>query len=199
LAGCANISAYFPSGWLAVAPDAFSYGPQILQILPNVGGKAGGDAVEIRGYGFGSDASTTSVYVGGANAVIQKLENVLSLALELGLATSFPFPLERITVQSAPGNSGSAAVTVTSNEVGRALGAKVIRPPVLNHLLDRFAISDFVVENFTREVWKFRITRKAQRDDLSDGEFSNTRLQFRGQKAHVTKLLLEANHAVLNR
>jgi hypothetical protein len=30
------------------------------------------------------------------------------------LAASFPFPLERITVKSPPGNSGSAGITVTS-------------------------------------------------------------------------------------
>jgi hypothetical protein len=33
-AGAVNIAAYFPSGWLAIAPDAFSYGPQVLQICP---------------------------------------------------------------------------------------------------------------------------------------------------------------------
>src|SRR5262249_12791767 len=31
--GGVNLTAYFPSGWLALAPDAFSYGPQILDIL----------------------------------------------------------------------------------------------------------------------------------------------------------------------
>ena len=40
-----NVTAYFQSGWLAIAPDAFSYGPQILRILPNAGLNAGGDSL----------------------------------------------------------------------------------------------------------------------------------------------------------
>jgi len=82
---------------------------------------------------------------------------------------------------------------------GEALSAKVIRPPVPDHLLDRFAIFDFVIENLTREDWKFSVIRKAERDNLSCGKLANTRLQVRWQQAYVTKLLLEANHAVLDR
>src|SRR5215470_2386477 len=33
--GPVNLTAYFSSGWLALAPNAFSYGPQIVQVLPN--------------------------------------------------------------------------------------------------------------------------------------------------------------------
>jgi hypothetical protein len=49
LSGTLNLAAYFPSGWLALAPDAFSYGPQVLSILPNTGAAAGGDTVQIYG------------------------------------------------------------------------------------------------------------------------------------------------------
>ncbi|HMC11923.1 MAG TPA: IPT/TIG domain-containing protein, partial [Pirellulaceae bacterium] len=37
--GAVNLSAFFPDGWTTVAPDAFSYGPQILKVLPNAGNK----------------------------------------------------------------------------------------------------------------------------------------------------------------
>ena len=114
LGGSANVSAYFPSGWLAIASDAFSYGPQILQILPSAGSKGGGEALQILGYGFGSDPSAASVSIGGASAVVQKIESESSVAPSLGLDTSFPFPLERITVQTPPGNPGNATITVTS-------------------------------------------------------------------------------------
>src|SRR4029077_16679222 len=49
--GSVNVASYFQNGWLAIAPDAFSYGPQILQLLPNAGPSAGGDSVQIYGYG----------------------------------------------------------------------------------------------------------------------------------------------------
>jgi hypothetical protein len=112
--GAVNLTAYFPSGWLAIAPDAFSYGAQILEILPNAGGKGGRDTVQIYGYGFGSDASKITVNIGGANAVVQKVENVATLAASLGLDATYPFSLERITLQAPAGTPGKADVTVTS-------------------------------------------------------------------------------------
>ena len=112
--GGVNITAYFPSGWLAIAPDAFSYGPQILEILPNAGSKSGGDAVQIYGYGFGSDASKITVNIGGTSGTVQKVENVTSIVGTLGLDTSYPFPIERITLLTPAGTAGKAAVTVTS-------------------------------------------------------------------------------------
>src|SRR5207302_1921863 len=32
--GVVNLTANFQNSWLVLAPDAFSYGPQILQVLP---------------------------------------------------------------------------------------------------------------------------------------------------------------------
>lgn len=112
--GAVSVTSYFPSGWMALAPDAFSYGPQILKILPNAGNKAAGDSVSIYGYGFGPDSGKLSVKIGGLGATVQKVENVTSIAPSLGLDTSFPFPLERITVVTPSGTPGAADVTVTS-------------------------------------------------------------------------------------
>jgi len=112
--GGVNLTAYFPSGWLSIAPDAFSYGPQILEILPNAGPKSGGDTVQIYGYGFGSDASKIAVNIVGATATVQKVENIASLAASLGLDASYPFSLERITMRTPPGTAGKADVTVNS-------------------------------------------------------------------------------------
>jgi len=97
--GVVNLTAYFQNGWLAIAPDAFSYGPQILQLLPNAGTNTGGDSVQIYGYGFGSDPTKITVEIGGANATVQKVEGVTSIASSLGLDAGYPFSLERITLQ----------------------------------------------------------------------------------------------------
>ena len=112
--GAVNVTAYFPNGWLALAPDAFGYGPQVLQILPNAGTPAGGDIVQIYGYGFGGDATRVSVTIGGASAIVQKTENVTSIASSLGLDASYPFPLERITLVTPTGTAGKADVAITS-------------------------------------------------------------------------------------
>ena len=112
--GAMNVTAYFPSGWLDIAPDAFSYGPQILQILPNAETKSGGGTVQIYGYGFGSDPAKLKVSVGGANATVQKVENVTAVGSALGLDASYPYPVERITLSTPAGTSGKANIGVTS-------------------------------------------------------------------------------------
>jgi hypothetical protein len=124
--GPVNVTAYFDNGWLAVVPDAFSYGPQILQVLPNAGANSGGDAVQIYGYGFGNDATKISVKIGGVNATVQKVENAGTVAASLGLDASYPFSLERITLQTPPGSSGKADVVIAA-PAGTATAARVFQ------------------------------------------------------------------------
>jgi hypothetical protein len=111
--GAVNVSAYFADGTIALAPDAFSYGAQILEILPNAGSSAGGDSVAIYGYGFGEDASKVGIKFGSAAGTIQKLEDVATLSASLGLDASYPFPLQRIMVTAPSGSAGKADVTVS--------------------------------------------------------------------------------------
>jgi len=124
--GPINMNAYFPSGWLAIAPDAFSYGPQILQVLPNAGTNSGGDAIQIYGYGFGSDPSKITVKIGGASATVEKVESVSTIVSSLGLDSTYPFPVERITVQTPPGTAGKADVSVAS-AAGSATNSKAFQ------------------------------------------------------------------------
>ena len=112
--GAVNFAAYFPSGWLALAPDAFSYGPRIREILPNAGSKAGGDVISIYGYGFGTDATNISVKIGSTSALVRKVETLPAFASSAGFGAGYPFPLERITVQTPSGTPGSADVSVTA-------------------------------------------------------------------------------------
>jgi hypothetical protein len=112
--GAGNILAYFANGWLAVAPDAFSYGPQILQILPNAGASGGGDILRIYGYGFGSDSTKVSVKVGGTAATVQSVQNVEGISAALALDASYPFSLECITLQTPAGAAGKANVSVSA-------------------------------------------------------------------------------------
>jgi DNA-binding beta-propeller fold protein YncE len=121
--GALNLTSYFQNGWLAIAPDAFSYGPQILQLLPNAGVNTGGDSVQIYGYGFGSDATKITVKIGGANATVQKVESVTGIVPSLGLDASYPFSLERITLQTPAGSSGKADVFISA-PAGSATAAK---------------------------------------------------------------------------
>jgi len=77
--------------------------PQILKVLPNAGSVAGGDAIQIYGYGFGSDASQLIAKIGGAAAIIQTLENVTTTAPSLSLDSTYPFSLQRIALLAPMG------------------------------------------------------------------------------------------------
>ena len=139
LNGPINVTAFFDNGGLSLAPDAFSYGPQILQILPNTGSNSGGDLVQIYGYGFGSDATKITVKIGAANATVTKVESVTGIAPSLGLDASYPFPLDRITIQSPPGAPGKADVVIGS-PAGSATSTNICR--VFNPIRYRHS-SDF--------------------------------------------------------
>jgi hypothetical protein len=112
--GPVNVTAYFPSGWIALAPAAFSYGPQILQVTPNAGNKAGGEIIQIYGHGFGNDPAKIGATLGGANATVQSVDSIAALATAGIVGANYPFPIERITLQTPPGAPGKADITVTS-------------------------------------------------------------------------------------
>ncbi|MBZ5541762.1 MAG: IPT/TIG domain-containing protein [Acidobacteriia bacterium] len=121
--GPVNVAAYFPSGWLALAPAAFSYGPQILEVLPNAGKKPGGDTVQIYGHGFGADAAGISVTFGGAGATVQKVEDVTALLSSGSVGADYAFPIERLTVTTPAGTAGKADVVVRA-PAGNVTAAK---------------------------------------------------------------------------
>ena len=113
--GPVAVTAYSPANhWLAIAPEAFSYGPKILRVLPNAGVNTGGDSVQITGYGFGSDPSGISVKIGGSSAIVESVDNITAVAAQTGLDTTYPFPLERITLQTPPSVTGNADVLITA-------------------------------------------------------------------------------------
>ncbi|HWT87373.1 MAG TPA: IPT/TIG domain-containing protein [Candidatus Angelobacter sp.] len=111
--GAVNVSAFFPDGWTTFAPDAFSYGPQILKVLPDTGNKNGNDKIQIYGYGFGTDSSKLTVKIGGASATVQSIDQIPAIAHSLALDSTFPFPLERLTLLTSPG-AGVVDISVAS-------------------------------------------------------------------------------------
>jgi DNA-binding beta-propeller fold protein YncE len=177
--GAVNLTAYFPSGWLAIAPDAFSYGAQVLEILPNTGRKGGGDTVQIYGYGFGSDASKITVNIGGANAVVQKVENVATLAASLGLDATYPFSLERITLQAPSGTPGKADVTVTS-PAGTSTLAKSFQYLQSVQVFAKPALYKFVIYDQGRQRVYLSTTDHVDVFDLNAGGFLSGLLPLGG-------------------
>jgi hypothetical protein len=114
VAGPVNALVYFSNGWLAAAPDAFSYGPAIQQVFPNAGSSSGGDTVYLIGHGFGSDPGALSAKIAGQSATVQKVEALPSFASALSLDSTYPFPIERITLTTPSGAAGKADISLTT-------------------------------------------------------------------------------------
>ncbi len=148
--GAVNLTAYFQNSWLVLAPDAFSYGPQMLQVLPDAGTSVGGDSVQIYGYGFGTDPTKISVKVGGAAATVQKVENVTTIAPSLGFDASYPFPLERITLQTPAGSPGKADILISA-PAGSASYSKSFQYLQTVHSYSKAALFKFLIYDQPRQ------------------------------------------------
>jgi hypothetical protein len=171
--GAVTVTAYFPSGWLAITPDAFSYGPQILEVLPNAASKAGGDAVQIYGYGFGSDATQLTVKVAGATAAVQKVEDVTSLAHSLALDSTYPFPLQRITLLSPPGTPGQSDVGVAS-AAGATTAVRAFQYMQSAQVFAKPALYKFILYDQKRQSLYLTTTDHVDVFDLTAAQFHAT-------------------------
>jgi hypothetical protein len=171
--GAVNLTAYFPSGWLAIAPDAFSYGPQILEVLPNAGSKAGGDAIQIYGYGFGSDTNQITAKIAGATSTVQKVEAVTSLAPSLALDSTYPFPLQRITLLTPPGTPGQADVSVTS-AAGATISTRAFQYMQSAQVFAKPALYKFILYDQKRQSLYLTTTDHVDVFDLAAAQFHTT-------------------------
>ncbi len=171
--GAVNVTAYFPSGWLALAPDAFNYGLEILEVLPNAGSKAGGDAIQIYGYGFGSDPTQITAKIGGATATVQKVENVTSIAPSLALDATYPFPLQRITLLTPPGTPGQADITASS-AAGTTPSAHAFQYMQSVQVFAKPALYKFVLYDQKRQWLYLSNTDHVDVFDLSAAQFRAT-------------------------
>jgi sugar lactone lactonase YvrE len=108
LSGTVDLSLVLNDGAVGFAPEGFSYGPAILEVMANAATAEGGQVASIVGYGFGQAPNDVQVSVGGNPAQV------------VGLQTSaadlpYPVPVETLEFTVPPGAAGSGAnVTVTT-------------------------------------------------------------------------------------
>lgn len=115
-AGPADLYAPASNGGLFIFPEAFSYGPTILEVTPGTATADGGGTGTIYGYGFGATGynipvpSDLQISIGGKPATVTGY---------IGDAYNIddpPFPLEAATYTIPSGTAGTSGdVTVTSS------------------------------------------------------------------------------------
>jgi len=104
-AGAANVTVTRSDGWVQIAPDGATYGPQILAIDANAGPPSGGSQIVI--YGYGLNGPGVQVSIGGSSAAISE-------AIGPGFISPFPYPMDAIYLTTPAGLPGPADVTITT-------------------------------------------------------------------------------------
>jgi|HubBroStandDraft_5_1064220.scaffolds.fasta_scaffold07341_2 hypothetical protein len=169
--GPADVYLFTTDGGMQLLPDAFSYGPTILEVTPNMATVEGGGTGYIYGYGFGpvnsnSIPSGLQVTVAGAAAQITAFN---SNAYELAYP---PFPLQSIAYTVPPGTSGSAvnlAVTTNSGST-TATGALTYLPPTQPFPLTGSTLAQGIYDSYT-DLYYFTDTNQIQVFSRTQGKW----------------------------
>jgi hypothetical protein len=106
--GAVDLAVVLSDGAVGVVPEAFSYGPTILEVIPNGATAEGGQTGAIIGYGFGDSTSGVQVTVDGQSAPVTAVFNFAPIS-------PYPFPANALQFTIPPGTAGAAVdVTVTT-------------------------------------------------------------------------------------
>lgn len=171
--GPADVYAFTTDGGMQLLPEAYSYGPTILEVTPNMATVEGGGTGYIYGYGFGPTTSSTipanlSVTVGGITVPVTGFNgNAYNLQ-------SVPFPLENLTFTVPPGTSGSSVdVTVTTSS-GSATSSGAFRylPATQQFPLVKSELAQGIYDHFT-DLYYFTDATKIQVFSRSQGQWLN--------------------------
>lgn len=103
-----DLTVLLNDGGVGIAPEGFSFGPTILEVVPNAATAEGGQLGAIIGYGLGQTTADVQVIVGGTPAPVTVLHSGAPIE-------PYPFPTEGLQFTIPPGTSGTAVdVTVTT-------------------------------------------------------------------------------------
>jgi hypothetical protein len=115
-AGAVDLSVELSDGGAGVAPEAFSYGPALLEVVPNGATPEGGQTGTIVGYGFGDSTSGVQVTVGGQTAPVTAVYGYPPVS-------PYPFPTNSLQFTIPPGTAGSAVDVTVTTPAGSATAA----------------------------------------------------------------------------
>lgn len=169
-AGPADVYLFTDDGGMQLLPEAFSYGPTVLEVTPNMATAEGGGTGYIYGYGFGSSNANTdlNVTVGGLTAQISAfLPNAYGIAYP-------PFPLQGIAYTIPPGVSGSVVNVSVSTNAGSTTesGALSYLPPTQQFPLTGSTLAQGIYDSYTG-LYYFTDTNQIQVFSRTQGSWQS--------------------------
>jgi len=124
-AGPADVYLFTTDGGMQLLPEAFSYGPTILEVTPDMATADGGGTGYIYGYGFGS--VTSNAIPSGLTVTVNGIAaQVTAFAGNAYNPSSPPSPIESIAYTIPPGSSGTAVSVTVTTDSGEATAAKAL-------------------------------------------------------------------------
>src|SRR5208282_3830961 len=169
-AGYVDVYNFTTDGGMQLLPEAFSYGPSILEVTPNMATQEGGGTGYIYGYGFGPNAkgipSGLQMTIGGTAA------NITSYNYFGYPNIGAPFPMEVFTYTIPSGGAqGAADVTViTSSGSTTASGALTYLPATQQFPLADAALAQGIYDPY-RNLYYFTDTSQIQVFSRTQGKW----------------------------
>jgi len=170
-AGPADVYAFTTDGGMQLLPEAFSYGPTILEVTPNMATAEGGGTGYIYGYGFGplnSNAipSGLTVTVGGGAA------QVTAFAANAYGTGYPPFPLQSFAYTIPPGTSGSAVNVAVTTSAGTTTASSALSylPAAQQFPLNGSTLAQGIYDSYT-DVYYFTDTSQIRVFSRTQGKW----------------------------
>jgi len=171
-AGPADLYAMMTNGGMLIVPEAFSYGPTILEVTPNAATAEGEGTGIIYGYGLGSTAYNSPIPTDLEITVDGTAATVTGYASNAYGSETPPFNLQAVAYAVPPGTAGTSAdVTVsTSSGSATASGAMHYLPAVQQFPLAGAVLAEGVYDP-TRDLYYFTDASEIRVFSLSQGQW----------------------------
>ncbi len=170
--GPVDLYAVMEDGGTLIAPEAFSYGPTILQVTPDTATADGGGIGIIYGYGFGPTADNAQTPSDLQVTVDGKTATILGFAPNGYGLLAPPFNMQAVAYAIPAGLAGSKSdVTLsTVNGTARASGALNYLPAVQQFTLSGAALAQGIYDA-KRGVYYFTDASEIQVFSRTEGKW----------------------------
>ena len=171
-AGPVDVYSFASDGGLQILPKAFSYGPTILEVTPDLTTADGGATGIIYGFGFGpAGIANTPIPTDLHVTVGGKPAGVIAFNPSAYPLIAPPYPMQSVTYTIPGGSAGTADVTVTtSSGSATATGALNYLPPAPQFSLPGAALAQGVYDPI-RDLYYFTDTNRIQVLSLAQGKW----------------------------
>lgn len=170
--GPVDVYAFTQDGGMDLIPDAFSYGPTILEVTTNYSTAEGGGQGAIYGYGFGPATASTSVPSGLSVSVGGQPATIVSFNPNAYNISSPPFLLQSFYFTIPPGTASSAVDVAVTTGAGTtsASGALHYLPALKQFSLPGAALAQGVYDRI-RDLYYFTDANKIQVFSRTQGKW----------------------------